>query len=593
MLEPSSGRAKISAVYRVKQPIENLKIRVRIVQQKSLLAELFENEGETRDSNFLEAEEREFSWQEKVLGPREARRYRDEGNCATDQQKAYHRRLLESPAAGSRLYSYVEADAHCPQAGPLAGCAFRSRLALRNERAAAPAPANRKPFAKRHNKSVVDERPSDGRVRATHYLYKVGRRRRRPAAPRPPALTGLCARAGAAGDAHRRGPVAEGREQRGLGGAALPPQLRPAAQDPAPQPGLQRARLLQRGRRGHELRLLDRARVAEAERARAAAPARRRRQGGASAARSQGCPNVSRDERTAAARSATIPQPGHPIGQGLRPRRRALRQLLPGPARALDLGRATGRAHAALPGARRRRSLRLLQRGRSGPGPGRRRGFRPLAKPAVLRRLDRQLDEVQARGLRLAGAADGPGQLWLRAGDLATGGRPVGLAAALLHGGRLRARRHLLLRGAGDAARGRQPGQAAAARAAQRQSAAERPHRAPEPAPGRLSPAASPPPRRRPRRTECGRPAARRRRRAGPLQGGQGAHDPGARHVPLVSYARGWGSGGRGSGAGAGADKVHLLLASLTELILFYFNKNNNLHRIVAAAAAGAALNSS
>ncbi|XP_058807040.1 tectonic-like complex member MKS1 isoform X2 [Phymastichus coffea] len=172
MLEPSSGRAKISAVYRVKQPIENLKIRVRIVQQKSLLAELFENEGETRDSNFLEAEEREFSWQEKVLGPREARRYRDEGNCATDQQKAYHRRLLESPAAGSRLYSYVEADAHCPQAGPLAGCAFRSRLALRNERAAAPAPANRKPFAKRHNKSVVDERPSDGRVRATHYLYK-------------------------------------------------------------------------------------------------------------------------------------------------------------------------------------------------------------------------------------------------------------------------------------------------------------------------------------------------------------------------------------------------------------------------------------
>ncbi|OXU25958.1 hypothetical protein TSAR_015748 [Trichomalopsis sarcophagae] len=169
MLEPSKGKTKISGKYRVRQPIENLKIRLKIVQQKSLLAELFENEGETRDGNFLESESYEFAWQEKVFGPYEAKFYREERNCLTEKQKEYHRRLVDSAEEGSRLYSYVQGDAYYPDLDLLTG-KFRSSLSLRNE-LAAPALKNRKAFADRYNKRVVDEKPDERRIRENHYLY--------------------------------------------------------------------------------------------------------------------------------------------------------------------------------------------------------------------------------------------------------------------------------------------------------------------------------------------------------------------------------------------------------------------------------------
>ncbi|XP_014211094.1 Meckel syndrome type 1 protein-like [Copidosoma floridanum] len=171
MLEPSKGKTKISGRYRVEQPMENFRIRVKIVQQKSLLAELFENEDETLDSNFLEAEEHEFAWQEKVFGPYEAKYYREERNCTTDQQKEYRRRLLEQTedADGSRLYSYVQGDAYCPDPNPITGT-YRSSLSVKNEQALPPL-RNRKPFPERYNKQVVDHAPSDRRIRENHYLY--------------------------------------------------------------------------------------------------------------------------------------------------------------------------------------------------------------------------------------------------------------------------------------------------------------------------------------------------------------------------------------------------------------------------------------
>ena len=150
---------------------------MKIVQQKSLLAELFDNEGETRDGNFLEDEEYEFAWQEKVLGPYEARYYREERNCLTDKQREYHQRLAELPAeeaVGSRLYSYVQGDAYYPEVDLLTQ-KFRSALSIRNEKAA-PTIRNRKPFNERHNKSVVEETPSDKRIQENHYLYTVRRR---------------------------------------------------------------------------------------------------------------------------------------------------------------------------------------------------------------------------------------------------------------------------------------------------------------------------------------------------------------------------------------------------------------------------------
>ncbi|KAJ8675415.1 hypothetical protein QAD02_011201 [Eretmocerus hayati] len=177
MLEPSKGKTKISARYRVSQPMRNFRIRVRIAQQTSPLAELFDSADETRDGNFLEEEEREFNWQEKRLGPFEARYYRDERNCTTDQQKEYHRRVIDADSPeqlGSRLYSYVQADGYYPPGfeEPLAlGCTFRSPLAKRNENAL-PIMPNRKPFSERHNRNAVDEKPSLARIRQSHYLYK-------------------------------------------------------------------------------------------------------------------------------------------------------------------------------------------------------------------------------------------------------------------------------------------------------------------------------------------------------------------------------------------------------------------------------------
>ncbi|XP_014227654.2 Meckel syndrome type 1 protein-like [Trichogramma pretiosum] len=168
------GKAKISGKYRVDQPIENLKIRVRIVQQKSLLSELFENAEETRDANFLEEEVHTFAWQEKRFGPYEARFYRDERNCLNERQKGYHRRLTsernDEEEVCSRLYSYVEGDAYYVESAPLSDNDFRSPLASRNERAL-PRLSNRKPFGERHNKQVIDPAPQHQRIRQNHYFY--------------------------------------------------------------------------------------------------------------------------------------------------------------------------------------------------------------------------------------------------------------------------------------------------------------------------------------------------------------------------------------------------------------------------------------
>ena len=85
------------------------------MQQKSPLAELFENETETLDNNFLEHEEYIFSWQEKIFGPYEAKFYQDERNCKTEKHKEYHEKIKEDEIEGSRLYSYVQGDVYYPE----------------------------------------------------------------------------------------------------------------------------------------------------------------------------------------------------------------------------------------------------------------------------------------------------------------------------------------------------------------------------------------------------------------------------------------------------------------------------------------------
>ena len=144
---------------------------MKIVQQKSLLTELFETEGETRDTNFLEIEEREFAWQEKVFSSFETKFYQDEKNCITDIQKEYHELLKNVDHENeSRLYSKVEKDSYYPDKMPLT-TNYRSPLSIKNENAL-PTIKNRKPFSERYNKKVIDTSPPDTRILANHYLYK-------------------------------------------------------------------------------------------------------------------------------------------------------------------------------------------------------------------------------------------------------------------------------------------------------------------------------------------------------------------------------------------------------------------------------------
>ncbi|PBC30817.1 Meckel syndrome type [Apis cerana cerana] len=162
-------KQKIAANYKVKEPINNFKIRVKIVQQRPLLAELLENEGDTRDSNFLEEEDRIFNWQEKVFSPFEVNFYSNETNCLTESQKAYYQEIKEKNIEGSRLYTYTQNDSYYLN-DELLTKPYKTKLAIRNQ-TALPVLQNRKPFSERYNKMVIDNVPDETRIRTNHYLY--------------------------------------------------------------------------------------------------------------------------------------------------------------------------------------------------------------------------------------------------------------------------------------------------------------------------------------------------------------------------------------------------------------------------------------
>ncbi|XP_043684684.1 Meckel syndrome type 1 protein-like isoform X2 [Vespula pensylvanica] len=163
------GRKKIAASYRVKEPIRNFKIRVRVAQQKSLLADLFDTENDTRDPNYLEEDERIFRWQEKIFSPFEIEFYNDEKNCVKESQRKYHELIKEKNLQASRLYTYTETDTYYPDENLLTK-PYQSYLSIKNQ-FALPAILNRKPFTLRYNKNVIDDRINDKRIRSNHYFY--------------------------------------------------------------------------------------------------------------------------------------------------------------------------------------------------------------------------------------------------------------------------------------------------------------------------------------------------------------------------------------------------------------------------------------
>lgn len=147
--------------------------RIKIVQQKSQLAELFDEEGEeTRDSNFLEFEEMTIGWQEKILSPFEVKHYKEKNNCVNQVQREYHEKILcNEITRGSRLYTYVEKDTYDQEKSPVTKQGYKSFLSKKNKTALPSMMRNMKPFSERYNKEIINESPSETRIRTNHYLY--------------------------------------------------------------------------------------------------------------------------------------------------------------------------------------------------------------------------------------------------------------------------------------------------------------------------------------------------------------------------------------------------------------------------------------
>lgn len=135
-----------------------------------MLAELLEeNDGDTRDSNFLQEDELIFNWQEKVFSPFEVNFYSEETNCLTECQKFYYRQIKEKNIQGSQIYTYTQNDSYYSN-NELLTKPSKTKLSVRNE-FALPALQNRKPFPERYNKTVIDDAPDEARIRTNHYLY--------------------------------------------------------------------------------------------------------------------------------------------------------------------------------------------------------------------------------------------------------------------------------------------------------------------------------------------------------------------------------------------------------------------------------------
>ncbi|XP_008560199.2 tectonic-like complex member MKS1 [Microplitis demolitor] len=171
MFPRNSGKLKIAGDYRVNQSIDHFKIKIKIVQQKSPLVELFDSQEEIHDSNYLESEEKTITWQEKIFSSLEVKLYSEEKNCSTKIQKDYNEIIKNKSIQGSRLFTYTSDDAYHRDKSPVTKKNYKSLLSIKNEYAL-PTIKNRKPFNERYNKQVIDENPTDTKIRSNHYLYR-------------------------------------------------------------------------------------------------------------------------------------------------------------------------------------------------------------------------------------------------------------------------------------------------------------------------------------------------------------------------------------------------------------------------------------
>ncbi|KAM3963885.1 tectonic-like complex member MKS1 [Aphomia sociella] len=105
---------KVSGVYWLKSTVEDIKIRVKLKTQDSLLS-LPKFEDYTNESNVTQNEniqEHSFKWQEKSFSTRELQQYSDVHNCITDTELTYHNMISDSTYGPSKVFTYIHDDYH-------------------------------------------------------------------------------------------------------------------------------------------------------------------------------------------------------------------------------------------------------------------------------------------------------------------------------------------------------------------------------------------------------------------------------------------------------------------------------------------------
>ncbi|CAB3246022.1 unnamed protein product [Arctia plantaginis] len=108
---------KVSGVYCLKHGISDLKIKIKLKSQDSIIS-LPKFEDYSQGSNALKldttTEEYVFKWQEKIFSRWEVQRYIDEHNCITDDELKYHENVKNIDYTPGKIFTYVHEDYYLP-----------------------------------------------------------------------------------------------------------------------------------------------------------------------------------------------------------------------------------------------------------------------------------------------------------------------------------------------------------------------------------------------------------------------------------------------------------------------------------------------
>ncbi|KAG6443024.1 Meckel syndrome type 1 protein [Manduca sexta] len=126
---------KLSGIHWLKNPIEELSIRIRLKPLDAILAlpkfEDYINETNTENLNIEQnIEEYLFKWQQKIFSKWEENYYSDFINCSTDREIKYNEMLKNGECKSSKVFTYIHEDFHLPLPADLKKTRSKSVLNL-------------------------------------------------------------------------------------------------------------------------------------------------------------------------------------------------------------------------------------------------------------------------------------------------------------------------------------------------------------------------------------------------------------------------------------------------------------------------------